>query len=187
MCIRDRAAPFPVEAAAPRPRRRRRRGSFLAGLFWFVVSLGLIGLAGAQAVWQRPQLLDLHPVLRPLAERGCAEVGCTLPARHEPGAFEIVASRLEPVDDTPGVSDLRIRLRNGAAFAQAVPRLRLTLLDDAQRPVARHTLAAADYLPASDTDLPAGAEVEGRALLEIAEPEVRGFRIDLVGSRGQSR
>jgi len=184
---RPRAAPFPVEAAAPRPRRRRRRGSFVAGLFWFVGSLGLVGLAAAQAVWQRPQLLDLHPALRPLAERGCAEVGCALPARRDPSAFAIVASGLEPVPEAPGVAELHVRLRNDAPFAQALPRLRLTLIDDAQRPLGRRTLAATDYLPSSDTDLPAGTEVEGRALLEIAEPDVSGFQVELVGSRGQSR
>lgn len=184
---RPRAAPFPVEAAPPRPQRGRRRGSFVAKLFWLIGSAALLGLAAAQAAWQRPQLLDLHPALRPLAERGCAAVGCTLPARHDPSAFAIVASHLEPVAEVPGVSEFLVRLRNDAPFAQAPPRLRLTLIDDAQRPLARRNLAATDYLPSSDTDLPAGAEVEGRALLEIADPDVSGFRVDLVGSRAQGR
>ena len=145
-----------------------------------------MGLAGAQAVGQRPQLLDLHPALRLLAERGCAEVGCTLPARRDPGAFSIVASRLEPVAGIPGVSELRVRLRNGAPFAQALPHLRLTLLNDAQRPVARYTLGAADYRVEATPDLPAGAEVEGRALLEISEPDVRGFQVGLVAAPGDA-
>jgi hypothetical protein len=177
--VRPTAAPFALEAIAPRPRRRRRRGSFLAGLFWFVGALGLAGLAAAQAVWQRPQLLDLHPALRPLAERGCAEIGCTVPVARAPAALAVLSSRLEPVEGVPGVSELRVQLRNGAAFAQPLPDLRLTLLDDAQRPVARRTLSPADYLHGAKPDLAAGATAEARVLLEAPQREASGFQVDL--------
>jgi hypothetical protein len=168
---RPAAAPFPVDAVTPRPRRRRRRGSFLAGLFW---------LTGVQAVWQRPQLLDLHPFVRFLAERGCAELGCTLPVPRDPRALEIQSSRLEPVEGAPGVSELRVRLRNGAAFAQPLPGLRLTLLDGTPRPVASRTLAAAEYLPGGRPNLAAGASTEARVVVEIPQPAVGGFRVDVV-------
>ena len=174
--VRPTAAPFALEAIA---RRRRRRGSFLAGLFWFVGALGLAGLAAAQAVWQRPQLLDLHPALRPLAERGCAEIGCTVPVARAPAALAVLSSRLEPVDGVPGVSELRVQLRNGAAFAQRLPDLRLTLLDDAQRTLARRTLSASDYLPGTKPDLAAGATAEARVLIEAPQREASGFQVDL--------
>jgi hypothetical protein len=172
---------FPVERVPPRERRRRRRGSFLAGLFWLVGSLGLAGLAAAQAVWHRPQLLDLHPALRPLAERGCAELGCTLPARRAPDALQIQWSRLEPAADAPGVWELRVRLRNGAGFAQPLPALRLTLIDDTQRPVAARTLLPREYLPGGAAKASAGAVVEARAMLEPSADAV-GFRVDLVAT-----
>lgn len=180
---RPAAAPFSREAVTPRPRRRRRRGSFLAGLLWLVGILSLAVLAGAQAVWQRPQLLDLHPALRPLAERGCAEIGCTVPVARAPAALVVLSSRLEPVDGAPGVSELRVQVRNGAAFSQRLPDLRLTLLDDAQRPVARRTLSASEYLPGTKADLAAGASAEGRVLLEAPQREVVGFQVELVAVR----
>ena len=177
--VRPTAAPFSLEAIPPRPRRRRRRGSFLAGLFWLIGALGLAGLAAAQAVWQRPQLLDLHPALRPLAERGCAEIGCTVPVARTRAAVAILSSRLEAVDGLPGVSELRVQLRNDAAVAQSLPGLRLTLLDPAQRPVARRTLSAAEYLPGAMPDLAAGASVEARVQIEAPQPEAAGFQVDL--------
>jgi hypothetical protein len=174
---RPTAAPFPVEATGPR--RRRRRGSLLAGLFWLFGALGLAGLAAAQAVWQRPQLLDLHPALRPLVERGCAEIGCAVPVARAPSALGILSSRLEPVEGVPGVSELRVRVRNGAAFAQPLPGLRLTLLDEAQRAVARRTLSPAEYLPVAMPDLAAGATAEARVLIEAPPREASGFQVDL--------
>ena len=180
---RPAAAPFPVNAVTPRPRRRRRRGSFLAGLFWLVGALGLAGLAMAQAVWQRPQLLDLHPFVRFLAERGCAELGCTLPVPRDPRALEIQSSRLVPVEGAPGVSELRVRLRNGAAFAQPLPGLRLTLLDGTPGPVASRILAPADYMRGGRPQLAADASAEARVLVEIPERQVVGFEVDLIPSR----
>ena len=177
--VRPAAAPFSLEAVTPRPRRRRRRRSFLASLLWLVGALGLAGLATAQAVWQRPQLLDLHPALRPLAERGCAEIGCTVPVARAPAAFAILSSRLDPVEGVPAVSELRVQLRNGATFAQPLPGLRLTLLDDTQRAVARRTLSPAEYLPGATPDLAAGALAEGRVLIEGPMPKVWGFQVDL--------
>jgi hypothetical protein len=178
--VRPTGAPFPLDAVTPRPRRRRRRGSFLAGLVWFVGALGLAGLAAAQAVWQRPQLLDLHPALRPLAERGCAEIGCTVPVARAPAALAIQSSRLEPVEGVAGVSELRVRLHNGAGFAQSLPGLRLTLLDDAQRAVAGRTLAPAEYLQGAKPVLGAGATAEARVFVEAPQHEASGFRVDLV-------
>lgn len=179
--VRSVAAPTAVETlTAPPPRRRRRRGSFLGGLPWLVGALGLAGLAAAQVVWQRPQLLDLHPALRPLAERGCAKVGCTVPVAHAPQLLAIVSSRLDPVDGVPGVSELHALLRNGADFAQPLPDLRLTFLDEAQRALARRTLSPAEYLPAAPPRLPAGASAEARVLVEASPAEVWGFTVALV-------
>jgi hypothetical protein len=156
------------------------------GLFWFAGSLALAGLAAAQAVWHLPQLLDLHPAVRPLAEQGCAAVGCTLPAGRAPGAVEVLSSQLDPVDGVPGVSTLRVRLRNGAASSTPLPGLRLTLLDANQRAVARRRIVPAEYQPGPDAELPGGAEVEVRLLLEAPQHEVFGFQIDVVATPSNS-
>lgn len=177
--VRPAAAPFSLEPVTPRPRRRRRRGSFLAGMAWFVGALGLAGIAAAQAVWQRPQLLDLHPALRPLAERACAEVGCTVPRAPAPAALAIESSRLESVEDVPGVSELRVQLRNGGASALPLPGLRLTVLDDVQRPVAWRVLRPAEYAAHGKPALAAGASVEARVLLEAPQARVAGFEVEL--------
>lgn len=176
---RPAAAPFSREPVTPRPRRRRRRGSFLAGLAWFVGALGLAGLAAAQAVWQRPQLLDLHPALRPLAERACAEVGCAVPRPAAPAALAIESSRLAPVEGVPGVSELRVRLRNGGASPLPLPGLRLTVLDDVQRPVAARTIAPVDYVAAAGATVAAGTSTDLRVLLEVPPQATGGFRVDL--------
>jgi hypothetical protein len=177
--VRPTAAPFSRDAVTPRPRRQRRRGSFLAGLAWFVGALGLAGVAAAQAVWQRPQLLDLHPALRPLAERACAKVGCTPPRPPGPMTLTIVSSRLEPVEDVPRVSELRVQLRNGGPSAQPLPGLRLMVLDDLQRPVAQRVLRPAEYAAHGKPALAAGASVEARVLLEAPQRQIAGFQVDL--------
>jgi len=83
------------------------------------------------------------------------------------------------VDGLPGVSELRVQLRNDAAVAQSLPGLRLTLLDAVQRPVARRTLSAAEYLPGAMPDLAAGASVEARVPIEAPQAEAAGFQVDL--------
>jgi len=174
------AAIVPVEARSPDPRRRTRHRSPLAGLFWFVGALGLAGLVAAQVAWQRPGLLDLHPALRPLADRACAELGCTVPVRRDPGAVQVQSSRLEPLAGVPGVSELGVQLHNRAPFAQPLPPLRLTLLDDAQRPLAARTLSPADYLPGARAQMAVGATVDARLRLETPERAVAGFQVDVV-------
>ena len=184
---RPEAAPFPAAAATPRAERRHRRGVFLAGVFWLVGAVGLAGLAAAQAIWLRPALLDLHPVLRLLAERGCAELGCTLPERRDPIALHVVSSRLEPVAGVHDVAELEVRLRNAAGLAQPLPVLRLTLLDIVQRPVAQRSLPPAEYLPGAGLSLTGGGEVDVRLLLEAPERQVAGFQVDLVAGPADTR
>jgi hypothetical protein len=77
------------------------------------------------------------------------------------------------------VSELRVQLRNGGPSALPLPGLRLTVLDDVQRPVAQRVLRPVEYAGHGKPALAAGATVEARVLLEAPEVRVAGFEVEL--------
>jgi hypothetical protein len=176
---RPRVGPYPARRVPPVPRGTPRPRSLLASLAWFIGAAGLVAVAGAQAIWQRPELLELSPALRVVAERACAELGCVLPKASDPHALRVLASTLEPRADLPGVSTLRVAIVNRAAHPAAPPGLRLTLVDAADRPVARRVFRPEEYLLDGAVPVLPGAEIEVVLVVEAPETEFAGYRVDL--------
>jgi hypothetical protein len=176
---RPRVEPYSARRAPPVPRGTPRPRSLLASLLWLVGALGLLLVAGAQAVWQRPELLELSPALRVVAERACAELGCVLPKVSDPHALRVQASNLEPLDDLPGVSVLRVDIVNRAAHTEMPPGLRLTLVDAADRPVARRVFRPEEYLRDGAAPVPPGGQIAVALAVESPETEFAGYRVDL--------
>jgi hypothetical protein len=177
---RPRVEPYPARRVPPVPRGTPRPRSLLASLAWLIGAAGLIVVAGAQAVWQRPELLELSPALRVVAERACTELGCVLPKASDPHALRVQASTLEPREDLPGVSVLRVVIVNRAGHPAAPPGLRLSLVDAADRTVARRTFRPEEYLLDGAAPVPPGGQIEVALAVEAPDTEFAGYRVDLV-------
>ncbi|MCU0767257.1 MAG: DUF3426 domain-containing protein [Gammaproteobacteria bacterium] len=175
---RPRMEPFPARRVAPVPRGTPRPRSLLASLVWLVGVLGLLAVAAAQAVWQRPELLDLAPEVRAVAEWACGELGCALPRAADRTALRVESSTLEPLEGVPGVSALRLGLVNRSVRPQEPPGLRLTLLDAADNVVARRVFRPEEYLRGGELLAP-GSRAQVELTLDAPETEFAGYRVDL--------
>jgi hypothetical protein len=121
------------------PRRRNRPWAWgIAGALLLVV------LLAQTAYFLRDTLVSQLPQTRPLLERMCALVDCTLSLPKNLALLQIVGSDLET--DARGRLKLSLTLGNRAGHAQAWPVLVLTLTDQRNRPLARRSFAPSEYL-----------------------------------------
>jgi predicted Zn finger-like uncharacterized protein len=156
----------------------RRRGPWrtLGGVLAIVL---LSAGAAAQLAWQERDWLLAQASLRPLLERACTQLDCTVPLPRAPHRFEVMQRRLQPVAAEPGAMRLDVSFRNQAGFAQPLPELELSLFDTRQTLLARRRFDPAEYL--GQAKLPdavaAGEIVSARLLLEDPGPAATGFEL----------
>jgi predicted Zn finger-like uncharacterized protein len=123
---------------------------------WIVGStLAFIALVLQAILHFRVELAVLSPGLRPALETACAQLGCQVDLPRNIELVSIESSDLHPDPAHEKQLTLTTTLKNRAPFAQTWPHLELTLTDATDRPLARRTLAPADYLP-KDANISAG-------------------------------
>jgi predicted Zn finger-like uncharacterized protein len=139
-------------------------------------------LAGQLAHHNRLQLArdaTVGPVLRGVYSR----LGMPLPPNWNLAAFELRQwGASESAPSPAGTMTVRASLKNGAAFAQPMPLLRLELEDRFGGTVARRDFRPAEYLkdPAQATRLlPAGASTEAELAIIGSTSEAVGYRLDV--------
>lgn len=119
---------------------------------WIVLALLLLALPlqllladrarlGADANW-RPLLLSL-----------CGALRCELPPWREPQALTMIERDVQPVAGAPGVLQVRATFRNDARWAQAWPRLQLSLADADGRLLGARGFEPREYLGHAPTAL----------------------------------
>lgn len=82
---------------------------------------------------------------RPTVSAVCGVLGCDLPPWHQPAAFTMLSRTVQPMVDHPGLLLVSASFRNDARWAQAWPKLELTLSNHNGLPVARRIFTAAEY------------------------------------------
>ncbi|MFL6585948.1 MAG: DUF3426 domain-containing protein [Luteimonas sp.] len=155
-------------ATGPLDARMRRQHRILYGA---VVALTL--LLGLQVLLADRARLASDPDWRPTLARLCVVMRCDLPPWHEPTALTVLARDVRPDGARAGQLLATATFRNDARWAQAWPRLRLTLSNIDGRAVGTRVFTAQEYLqgaPAQPT-LAAGDSAEAR--LQLVEPDAR--------------
>lgn len=127
-------------------------GRSVAATVLWTTGCTLLALAAiGQLVYQfRTELAVAQPALKPVLERACERLGCSVPAPRRADLISIESSELNPDRQRAPLLRLNALLRNGATFPQAWPHLELTLTDTGDRPLVRRVIAPEDYLPAAD-------------------------------------
>ncbi len=174
-----RPRPVPPQAddwrAPPAPRRNRSWA-------WGIVSVLLLAVLLAQtAYFLRDTLVSQLPQSRPLLERMCALLDCTLSLPKNLALLQIVGSDLET--DARGRLTLSLTLGNRAGHAQAWPVLVLTLTDQRNRPLARRSFAPSEYLgdpPRIAAGMPPRSEQPLSLPLTVHDLKPMGFDLQLV-------
>ncbi|MDR6991771.1 DUF3426 domain-containing protein [Luteimonas sp. 3794] len=148
--------------------RMRRQQRILA-----CAVLALCLLLGLQVLLADRARLAADPGWRPTLARLCAVLRCGLPPWREPSALTVLARDVRPDAARPGALLATTTFRNDARWAQAWPRLRLTLSDIDGRIVGARVFTPQEYLASAPPQptLDAGASVEAR--LQLVEPDAR--------------
>jgi predicted Zn finger-like uncharacterized protein len=140
-----------------------------------VAALMLAAILSAQLAYHfRSELVRFIP-----AVAGVFEVlDVQIPSSARSDLVSIEASDLQ-VDNARGLFVLNALLHNRADYAQAMPALELTLIDAADKPVARRVMKAAEYLPPGSnlTSFPAKADIPVRMWIDARGLGASGYRL----------
>jgi len=174
-------APEPVLTAASYEASLELAGPARVSRAWsFGVALLAIVLAMQLTYAFRAHLAQQYPVLRPILESACANVGCTVPWVNEESALKLEDSELLEVPGKPGQIALQARIRNLSPSAQEYPHLELTLTDITGQTAVRRVLRPLDYLgraPAPGEVMAGGSEVLISVRLETARVRPTGYEL----------
>lgn len=148
------STPPPAAAATPtvapsftrNERVAARRGPTPRWKWPAVIALAL--LLPLQILLADRARLAMDPTWRPLLTTLCGTLRCTLPPWHQPDAFTMLDREVRPAPDAPGVLQIQASFRNDARWAQAWPRLELSLSDADGRVIGSRVFEPQDYLGA---------------------------------------
>ncbi|OOG23197.1 hypothetical protein B1C78_12010 [Thioalkalivibrio denitrificans] len=164
MVIRDE-----VTIAPAGDTRKHVTRTFSLGLF----SLALIGLLAGQVIYHERARLVVYPELAPAIHWMCERLGCTLPPRRDPAAFQISSRNIYSHPNAAGALMVQATLTNRADFAQPHPLVELSFRDLQGELLAVRRFAPEEYLQRGPTEesVPPGEPVH--LLLEIEDPGPR--------------
>lgn len=178
---------IPVPESAPKPAPMRASPSFARRgasgpldaharrqhriLYGVVVALTL--LLGLQVLLADRARLATDPGWRPTLARICGVLRCSLPPWYEPAALTVLARDVRPDAADPGQLLATATFRNDARWAQAWPRLRLTLSDVDGRAVGTRVFTAHEYLDTAPAQPTLAAGASAQAQLRLVEPDAR--------------
>ena len=150
---------------------------------WGVGALVLALLLAVQLTHHNRLQLARSATAGPALREVYSGLGMPLPPNWNLAAFELRQwGANESAPSSAGTMKVRASLKNGAAFAQPMPLLRLELEDRFGGTVARRDFQPAEYLkvPAQATRLlPAGASTEAELEIVGTTSEAVGYRLDV--------
>jgi hypothetical protein len=160
-----RTAPsFAARHAAPAAVPSRRRWPSPA------IAAGLSTLLLLQILLADRDRLAADARWRPLLTSLCTAFGCSLPPWREPAAIRLVSRDVRAHPTRPGVLRATATLRNDARWAQAWPRVVLTLSDVDGRAIGMRDFAPHEYLGEAPTQDALSSGQSAMIRLDVLEP-----------------
>ena len=167
------AADPPAPPARPAPRfLARATGATQRGgdRRQAAIAAGLAALLVIQLLLAERARLATDAGGRPVVAALCAVLRCSLPAWREPAAIAVEQRDVRPVPGRPGVLRASATIRNDGRWAQAWPRLVLTLSDVDGRALGMRAFEPAEYLAAPPQDVTIARGASASLLMDIVEP-----------------
>lgn len=152
----------------------KHKALWLTGFF-----LGLVFLAG-QIIFFEGGNLGRQKDIRLMLENLCRQLGCTLPLYSNLEDFDVLKGSFSQSPDNNYLFNAVIQ--NQAAFSQAYPKLKLTLLDFNGAVFAQRVFNPGDYLTQTPKPqaLAAGAATEINLAIAAPATKVGGYSFELV-------
>jgi hypothetical protein len=137
---------------------------------WWLGSLLLALVLGAQVVLAQRHELARDSAWRPWLERLCATLDCDLPAWSDRAALQLMARDVRPHPSVPNELMISASFRNDAPWPQAWPTLEISLADLDGKRLALRRFSATEYLGAKPRDRTLGPGQSVSATLEVQDP-----------------
>lgn len=175
------AALDPVAAPRPAPRFLARRSGGAAGVDRreIAIAAGLALLLVVQLLLADRDRLAASAAWRPVVAALCTPLPCSVPPWREPRAIGVQQRDVRPAPERPGVLRVSANIRNESRWAQAWPRLVLTLSDVDGRALGMRAFEPAEYLAAPPTDITIASGQEAAISMEIVEPSPHAVAFNL--------
>lgn len=164
----------PPDFTQPAPTAPRKPWRLLG---WLAVPLLLLALVLQILLADRARLAA-DPAWRPRILALCAVFGCQVPAWREPQAFHVTARDLRPHPSAPGVLLVTATFRNDAAFAQAWPRLQLSLANLDGDALGRRRFEPREYLGSEPASRWIAPGQSASVTLEVLDPGKRAVTFE---------
>lgn len=160
----DSAAPSFVQRALPPalPLHADRGFAVAAALLALVLGLQLLLASRTE--------LATHAGWRPLLERTCAVLRCSLPPWRQPQAFSMLARDVQAAPGMPGVLEVSAAFRNDARWPQPWPDLRVSLSDADGARIGARVLRPQDYLEAGEANALLAPGQSARMAVRVRAP-----------------
>ncbi|CAB5516186.1 hypothetical protein LMG26857_05256 [Achromobacter anxifer] len=165
---------------------RQERNGLLRKLWGYACLVGLIAL-GLQLVYAyRTDIANSVPVLRPVLETACQQLGCTVGYARRLDRIHILSSSLQPPTGAAAIDDgrsrlvLTVNLRNSYDKPQHWPALVLDLNDLSDTAVVRRVLRPEDYLTPEQLRGPfaPNSDLKISVPIEVTGVQVNGYQLD---------
>ena len=147
--------------------------------YWALLSgLCVLSLI-AQVVFFESYAATQNPAVRPLLEAVCNQIHCQLPVYKNPDKLNFVGTLKQTPDRHYQLSAV---INNRAAFAQAYPKIKLTLLNFSGKPFAVRAFKPQEYLPKTVTSSTMPPDQATEINLKIAAPQtaIGGSSFELI-------
>lgn len=169
------AAAVPVHPARPLPDSWQQQAISLTDIGSGVAIGFLMLLLGLQWVFFNRAELAADERWRPMLERGCSIVNCSMPLRSDVSRIDIINRDVRKHPTIKGVLLVNVAFKNTAEFTQSYPVLEVSFTDQSGEAVAMRRFRPAEYLDEA-TDRAAGMSTGSplQVVLEVMDPGDKG-------------
>ena len=177
-------APATVEATEAvtfmlEPRTGRLIGAaWIRSALWLALLLLLAALLGQWFYWERDRLAATHPDWKPLLERFCVPIGCSVHALRRIEAIALDVAAFNKLNED--TYRLAFVIKNQSTLPLALPSVELSLTDVQEQTIVRRVLSRGELFDVA-LELPTGKEYAISRIVRIkhSEPGQRivGYRL----------
>ena len=165
------AATIPMHPARALPDSWQQQSISLSDIGSGVAIGFLLLVLGLQWVFFNRAELAANELWRPILERGCSIVNCTMPLRADLSRIDIISRDVRKHPTIKEVLLVNVAFKNTAEFTQSYPVLEVSFTDQSGEAIAVRRFKPAEYLDES-TDRAAGISAGSpvQVVLEVVDP-----------------